>query len=128
MSYKRIINSSALVVGLLAGGAAQAHPRLMATSPRINSAVGGTNCVVLTFNERLLAPMSGGDLLMTGHPGVPHHAPTKIESFRASVGADGRTLQLVAAHPLARGSYQVRWHAVAADTHQVAGTFAFQVR
>lgn len=128
MTYKRIIASSALVFGLLAGGAAQAHPRLIATSPRIDSAVGGTNRVVLTFNERLVAPVSGGDILMTGHPGVPHHAPQRIAGFRASIGADGKTLQLVAAHPLARGSYQVRWHAVAADTHRVAGTFAFQIR
>lgn len=118
----------ALALALLAGGTAQAHPRLVGTTPRANSGVAGTNRVSLTFSERLLGPMSGGDVLMTGHPGVPHHAPMKIAGFRPSVAADGKTLQLVSGRPLAKGSYQVRWHAVAADTHRVAGAFAFQIR
>ncbi|MCA1654089.1 MAG: copper resistance protein CopC [Sphingomicrobium sp.] len=128
MSFRHVIAFPALALALLVGGAAEAHPRLVGTSPRANSGVAGTNRVSLTFSERLLAPMSGGDVLMTGHPGLPHHPPMKIAGFRASVGADGKTLQLVGARPLARGSYQVKWHAVAADTHRVAGAFAFQVR
>lgn len=128
MTSKRIIAVPALAIALLVGGVAQAHPRLVATSPRANSGVMGTNRVSLTFSERLLGPMSGGDILMTGHPGVPHHPPMKVAGFKPSVGADGKTLQLVSGRPLAKGSYQVKWHAVAADTHRVAGTFAFQVR
>jgi methionine-rich copper-binding protein CopC len=126
--FKPSIAISTLALALFVGGTAQAHPRLMGTSPRANSGVAGTNRVSLAFNERLLAPMSGGDVLMTGHPGVPHHPPMKIGGFKASVGPDGKTLQLVSARPLATGTYQVRWHAVAADTHRVAGAFAFQIR
>lgn len=128
VAFRRIIALPALAVALLAGGTAQSHPRLIGSSPRANSGVVGTNRISLTFSERLLGPMSGGDVLMTGHPGVPHHAPMKVTGFRPSVGADGKTLQLMSARPLAAGSYQVRWHAVAADTHRVAGAFAFQVR
>ena len=90
-----------LAFALLVGGTAQAHPLLMGTSPRANSGVAGTNRVSLAFNERLLAPMSGGDVLMTGHPGGPHHAPMKIGGFKASVRPDGKTLQLVSARPVA---------------------------
>ncbi len=128
MAFKRIIAIPALVAALLINGAAQAHPRLVGTSPRANGAASAINRVSLTFSERLLGPMSGGDIMMTGHPGVPHHPPTKISGFTPSLGADGKTLQLVSRRPLAKGTYQVKWHAVAADTHRVAGAFAFQVR
>jgi methionine-rich copper-binding protein CopC len=128
MRFRRLIAVSALTVGALLGGAAQAHPRVVGTTPRANTAVSATNRVSLTFNEELLAPMSGGDVLMTGHPGVPHHPPMKIAGFKPSVGTDRKTLALVSAKPLAKGSYQVKWHAVAADTHRVAGSFAFMVK
>ena len=129
MSITRLVGAAPmLALSLLAAGAAQAHPRLVGTFPSANKGVAPTNRVSLTFNERLLGPMSGGDVLMTGHPGVPHHPPMKVAGFKPSVLADGKTLQLVSARPLAKGSYQVRWHAVAADTHRVAGAFAFQVR
>ena len=128
MSSKRLNVLPALAFTLLVAGEAQAHPRLVGTFPVANSGVAATNRVSLTFSERLLAPMSGGDVLMNGHPGRPHHPPMKIAGFKPSVLADGRTLQLVSPRPLAKGSYQVKWHAVAADTHRVAGAFAFQVR
>lgn len=128
MPATRVITIPAMAIGLLIAGAAHAHPRLVSTSPAANKGVGATNRVSLTFNERLLAPMSGGDVLMTGHPGMPHHAPTKVAGFRPSLLADGKTLQLASARPLSKGNYLVKWHAVAADTHRVAGAFAFQVR
>jgi methionine-rich copper-binding protein CopC len=128
VAFKRIVSVPALAAALLAGGAAQAHPRLITTSPRANSGAPATNRVSLTFNERLLAPMSGGDVLMTGQPGAPRHGPMKVAGFKALVGADGKTLLLTSTRPLAKGSYQVRWHAVAADTHRVAGVFVFQIK
>ncbi len=128
MSFKRIVAVPSLALTLLVAGEAQAHPRLVGTFPTANSGIAATNRVLLTFSERLLAPISGGDVLMTGHPGKPHHPPMKIAGFKPSVLGDGRTLQLVSSRSLAKGSYQVKWHAVAADTHRVAGTFAFQVR
>ena len=128
MTHVRLFAVPAALLAIAAASAASAHPRLVSTSPAANSGVGETKRVALTFSERLLAPMSGGDVVMTGHPGTPHHAPMKITGFKPSVAHDGKTLELIATQPLAKGSYEVRWHAVAADTHRVAGAFAFQVR
>lgn len=128
MSISRFAAAPMLALSLFAAGAVEAHPRLVGTFPSANKGVAPTNRVSLTFSERLLGPMSGGDVLMTGQPGVPHHPPMKIAGFRPSVLADGKTLQLASPRPLAKGNYQVKWHAVAADTHRVAGAFAFQVR
>ena len=56
----------------------------------VATTVAAANRISLTFSERLLAPMSGGDVLMTGHPGKPHHPPIKIAGFRPLVGPDGK--------------------------------------
>lgn len=128
MTHARLLAVPAALLALAGATAASAHARLVSTTPAANSGVGGTNRVALTFSERLLVPMSGGDVVMTGHPGTPHHAPMKIAGFKRSIARDGKTLELVAARPLAKGNYQVRWHAVTADTHRIAGAFAFQVR
>jgi methionine-rich copper-binding protein CopC len=128
MSLKRSVNISALAIAVLAGGVAKAHPRLVMSSPHANSVVTATDRVSLTFSERLLAPMSGGDIMMAGQPGAAHVVTTKVAGFKSSVAADGKTLQLIGASRLAKGNYQVKWHAVAADTHRVAGLLAFQVK
>lgn len=128
MFYKSIFAVPALACALIVGGAAQAHPRLTGTSPSANSGVRSTNKVTLSFSERLMGPMSGADIFMTGHPGKPHHPPLKMPGFRPSVASDGKTLQLVGQRPLPAGSYRVQWHVVAADTHRVAGAFPFMVK
>ena len=126
--FKRTVYVSVLAIVALAGGVAQAHPRLVTSSPRANTSVPAVDRVSLTFSERLLAPMSGGDIVMTGRSGAARVPPMKVAGFKPSVGPDGKTLQLVGATRLAKGNYQVKWHAVAADTHRVAGVLAFQVR
>lgn len=128
MLLNRAIYVPALSVALLAGGVAQAHPRLLASSPRANATVPAVDRVSLTFSERLLAPMSGGEVMMAGHPGTAHAQSTKIAGFKPSVEPDGKTLQLIGGSRLAKGSYQVKWHAVAADTHRVSGVLTFQVK
>lgn len=128
MLLTRTVYVSALAIVALAGGVAQAHPRLVTSSPRANSSVPAVDRVSLTFSERLLAPMSGGDIIMTGQSGAARVPPIRVAGFNPSVGPDGKTLQLVSATRLAKGNYQVNWHAVAADTHRVAGILAFQVK
>ena len=127
MVIKRFIVTSSVVAALLAAGTAQSHPRLISSTPRANSSVAATNRVALTFSEKLLAPMSGGDIIMTTRPGT-RQAPVKVAGFKPSIGGNGKTLELIGARTLTKGSYQVRWHAVAADTHRVAGVLPFQVR
>lgn len=128
MLVRRTLHVSAAAIVALAGGVAQAHPRLVTTSPRANTSVPAVDRVSLTFSERLLGPMSGGDILKIGPSGVARVQPKKVAGFKPSVGPDGRTLQLIGSSRLAKGNYQVKWHAVAADTHRVAGVLAFQVR
>ena len=128
MLLTRTVYVSVLAIVALAGGVAQAHPRLVTSSPRANTSVPAVDRVSLTFSERLLVPMSGGDIVMTGQSGAARVPPMEDAGFKPSVGPDGKTLQLVGATRLAKGNYQVKWHAVAADTHRVAGVLAFQVR
>jgi len=128
MLRTRTVYASALAIVALAGGVAQAHPRLVTSSPRANSSVPVVDRVSLTFSERLLVPMSGGDIMMTGQSGAARLPPMKVAGFKPSIGHDGKTLQLIGVSRLAKGNYQVKWHAVAADTHRVAGVLAFQVK
>ena len=72
--------------------------------------------------------MTGAELVMTGMPGMANHAPMKITGFTAAIGPDRKTLTLLLRRALTAGSYRVTWHAVAADTHRVQGTFAFTVK
>lgn len=128
MSLVRSLALGILASGLLLGSAADAHPRLTGTYPAANSGVRGTNRVSLSFSERLMPSMTGADVLMTGQPSQPRHAPMKMPGFTPSVIGGGKTLQLVSQRALPKGSYRVQWHAVAADTHRVAGAFAFTVK
>ena len=124
----RAFSVPALASALLMASPAAAHPRLVSTSPAANSGVGPTSRIALTFSERLLAPLSNADVLMTGMPGRPHHRPVRMPGFHSAIAANGKTLTLVNQRPLPRGSYRIQWHAVAADTHHVAGAFAFMVK
>lgn len=115
--------ATALLLGATAPG--RAHPKLVSSTPAASATVSNTNRVTLTFNERLMAPLSGAALVKTGMRG---HAPMKISDFRTTVEPDGKTLILTFAKPLSAGTYQLNWHAVAADTHRITGNLTFTVR
>lgn len=108
---------------LLVAGSAEAHPRLVSTSPAPNATVASTNRLVLTFSERLVGPLSGVDLYMlhAGHE-------MRVNGPTPTLTPDGKSLVLVMAKPLARGNYRMAWHAVSIDTHRVHGTIAFSVK
>jgi methionine-rich copper-binding protein CopC len=124
-------NLSRLILGLAAGtlvvSPAGAHPRLTAANPAPGAVVGHIGAVQLQFSERLVPAFSGGELIMTGMPGVIHHRPTPLP-VRSAVASDGRTLVLTSAGRLPTGTYRLNWHAVSTDTHRVAGGFTFAVR
>ena len=61
-------------------------------SPAANATVAKPTKLTLTFSEKLLAPLSGVDLTMTGMPGMADHAPMPIKGFRTAVDRDGKTL------------------------------------
>ena len=80
----------------------------------------------LSFSEALVGPLSGIELTMTGMPGMANHAPMPIKGF--STKAAGKDLVVSLPRPLPAGSYELKWHAVAADQHRIEGSYTFSVR
>ena len=115
-----------LAAGLVAGTAAQAHPKLVSSTPAANATVERPTRIELRFNEALVGQFSGVDLVMTDMPGMKM-PPMKV-AVDATVGADGKTLVAVPKGTLHTGTYKLDWHAVTTDTHRVNGSFSFKVR
>ena len=116
-----------LAVLAFAGGA-QAHTKLVSSSPAANATVAKPGRLVLNFNERVVANFTGATLVMTSMPGMANHQPMAITGFTSAMSADGKTLTLTMRRALAAGTYQLRWHAAGADTHRMQGTLSFTVR
>lgn len=105
---------------------ALAHPRLVSASPAANATVAKPTQVVLTFSETLVAPLSGIELTMTGMPGMANHAPMPIRGFTSKVA--GKTITVTLPRALPAGTYDLKWHAVAADQHRIEDRYIFTVR
>lgn len=105
---------------------AAAHPKLVTATPAANATVAKPTQIVLTFSEALVAPLSGIELTMTGMPGMADHAPMPIRGFTTKV--EGKTLTAKLPRALPTGSYQLKWHVVAADQHRLENTYSFTVR
>lgn len=124
----RSLLAAPLLAALALAGTAQAHPKLLASTPSANASVAKPGKIELKFSEALIGPMTGAELVMTGMPGMANHAPMKITGFTAAIGADRKTLTLVLRRALSAGNYRVTWHAVSTDTHRVQGAFTFSVK
>lgn len=112
---------------LLVASPALAHPKIVSSTPAANTVVAPTNKIAITFSERLMPQLTGGDLAMTDMPGMTTHTAMKMKAT-TSVGPDGTTLVATLAKPLPKGGYSFAWHAVSTDTHRVEGTLAFKVQ
>ncbi len=128
MILLRPILALAAAAGLVFAAPAMAHVKLLSSQPGASATVSKPVKIVLTFNEKILAQMSGMDVVMTGMPGMANHAPMKMSGFKTAVSKDGKTLTATFNRPLAAGSYQVNWRAVSADTHRIAGRLSFSVK
>ena len=128
MFRTRFILAAPVLALLAIAGAAQAHPKLLSSTPAANASVVKPGKIELKFSEALIGPMTGAELVMIGMPGMANHAPMKITGFTAAIGKDGKTLTLLMRRALPPGTYRVTWHAVAADTHRVQGTYTFIVK
>lgn len=111
---------------VLFAGVTEAHPKLVSASPAPNAVVAKPARLELHFSERLMPKLSGADLMMIGMAGMKH-APMKVAAA-AAVAADGRTLIVRPRAPLGAGRYSLAWHVVSADTHRIAGNYAFTVK
>ncbi len=123
---------SRLALGFAAGtiflaATVEAHPRLTASNPADGAVVRNVTSIQLRFTEALVPAFSGGELLMTGMPGMSGHQPMAVP-VRSAVTNTGTTLVLTSGARLRPGTYRVNWHAVSRDTHRVAGGFGFEVR
>jgi methionine-rich copper-binding protein CopC len=116
-----------VIAALAMAAPAIAHPKLVTSSPAANATTGKISTITLNYNETLLPALSGAELVMTGMPGMASHAPMPIGGLKTSVKG-GKTLLVTLPRPLGAGTYEVRWHAVAADTHRITGAFAFRVK
>lgn len=112
---------------LLAPTAAQAHARLVGSTPTANATVSKVTSVQLTFNEKLIASTVRAELVMTGMPGMANHAPMKMPTT-AQMGKDGKSMTLLLRRALVPGTYKVKWSAAGADTHRMESEFGFTVK
>ena len=128
MSRLRLLLTAPVLAVLAAAGSAQAHTRLVSSSPAANATVSKLGRVALTFNERVVARFTGVDLTMTSMPGMADHQPMVMSGFTSAMSADGKTLTLTMRRALMAGTYQVKWHAVGDDTHRMEGTYTFTVK
>ncbi len=128
MSRLHVLIAAPLVSMLIFGGAAQAHPKLISSSPAADATVEKPGKVILSFNETVVAKFSGADIVMTTMPGMAMTEPMKMKDYTAAMSADGKTLTLLMKHALPTGTYQLKWHAAGNDTHRMEGDFSFKVK
>ncbi len=128
MSKLRLLFAAPVLAALAFSGSAQAHTRLVSSSPAANATVAKPGRIVLTFNERVISSFTGATVSMTSMPGMASHRPMPIAGFTSAMSADGKRLTLTMRRALSTGTYQLRWHAAGADTHRMEGTLAFTVR
>ena len=128
MSKFRLAFAAPVLVALAFAGSAEAHTKLVSSTPSANATVTKPGRVVLTFNEKVVANFTGATLTMTSMPGMAAHQPMAITGFTSAMSANGKTLTLTMRRALSAGTYQLKWHAAGADTHRMEGTLAFTVR
>jgi copper resistance protein C len=124
----RLLFAAPLLAALSLTGTAQAHTKLVSSSPAANTVVVKPSKIVLTFNEKLVAKFASTTLTMTGMPGMADHAPMKISGFTSAMSTDGKTLTLLMKRALVAGTYNLKWAAAGADAHRMEGSFTFTVK
>jgi methionine-rich copper-binding protein CopC len=126
MSYlKNLTVAAALSAGLLLSAVAQAHPKLLSSTPAEGATVAAPEKIELHFSEQLTAQFSGAKLIMTEMPGMSH-SPMGVKATIAG-SADPKMMVITPAAPLTSGTYKVEWRAVSSDTHPITGAVTFKV-
>ncbi|WP_085686732.1 MULTISPECIES: copper homeostasis periplasmic binding protein CopC [unclassified Pseudomonas] len=112
--------------GLLLSTLAQAHPKLLSSTPAEGADGAAPGKIELRFSEDLLTQFSGAKLVMTEMPGMAH-SPMPMKA-KVSAGSDPKTMLVTPLSPLPAGSYKVEWRAVSSDTHPITGNVTFKVK
>jgi methionine-rich copper-binding protein CopC len=123
----RIIKTTVVgIIGLLLSTLAQAHPKLLSSTPAEGADGAAPGTIELHFSENLVTQFSGAKLVMTEMPGMIH-SPMPMKA-KVSGGSDPKTMLITPQSPLPAGSYTVEWRAVSADTHPNTGNVTFKVK
>ncbi|MBL1309933.1 MAG: copper resistance protein CopC [Pseudomonas sp.] len=80
----------ALTAGLLLSAVAQAHPKLLSSTPAEGSNAAAPSKIELHFSENLTTQFSGAKLIMTDMPGMPN-SPMGVKAAVAG-GGDPKTM------------------------------------
>jgi methionine-rich copper-binding protein CopC len=80
----------ALASGLLLSTLAQAHPKLLSSTPAEGADGAAPDKIELHFSENLLTRFSGAKLVMTEMPGMAH-SPMPMKA-RVSAGSDPKSM------------------------------------
>lgn len=115
-----------LASGLLLSSLAQAHPKLLSSTPAEGADGAAPDKIELHFSESLLTQFSGAKLVMTEMPGMAH-SPMPMKA-RVSAGSDPKSMLVTPLTPLPAGIYKVEWRAVSSDTHPITGNVTFKVQ
>ncbi|WP_085648167.1 MULTISPECIES: copper homeostasis periplasmic binding protein CopC [unclassified Pseudomonas] len=118
--------SLVLASGLLLSTLAQAHPKLLSSTPAEGADGAAPGKIELHFSEDLLTQFSGAKLVMTEMPGMAH-SPMPMKA-KVSAGSDPKTMLVTPLSPLPAGTYKVEWRAVSSDTHPITGNVTFKVK
>ncbi|AKJ98671.1 copper resistance protein C [Pseudomonas sp. Cab53] len=124
---KTAVVAVALSTGLLVSGLAQAHPKLLSSTPAEGAEGAAPPRIELHFSENLMTQFSGAKLMMTEMPGMAAHSPMPMPA-KVSGSDDPKTMVIVPNGPLTAGTYQVQWRAVSSDTHPITGNVTFKVK
>ena len=108
-------------MALLTAAQAQAHAKLVSSTPAEGATVAAPKQIVLKFGEKLQPKFSTAHLMMPAMNNMD--MPVK-----ATVAKDGVTMVVTPKAALAAGAYTVHWQAVTADTHKMEGKVNFTVR
>lgn len=118
--------SLVLATGLLLSTLAQAHPKLLSSTPAEGADGAPPEKIELRFSENLMTQFSGAKLVMTEMPGMAH-SPMPMKA-KVSAGNDPKTMLVTPLSPLPAGTYKVEWRAVSSDTHPITGNVMFKVK
>lgn len=124
--FKTTTVAAALAAGLLVSAIAQAHPKLVSSTPAEGSTSAAPSKIELHFSENLTTQFSGAKLIMTDMPGMPN-SPMGVKAG-VSGGDDPKMMVITPTAPLTTGTYKVEWRAVSSDTHPITGNFSFKVK
>ena len=119
----RIASITALaLVTTLAATSASAHPKLVKSDPAADAkVVTSPKELRLSFNEELVPKFSSAE--------IKDQNGQKVEIGTATADhLDKKQLVVPLAKPLTAGKYKVVWHAVAADSHRVEGSYSFTIK